>query len=133
MWWPSAGQLQGQFEQAPEFVRHKWIHTNVTHKRKIGQRIQYVAPRRIRVPDGTDKWVLGGTQKVDGFWAWLRRAIGRSGVNTGKQGDDVKRIFLSKLVRVAQWRSWNLEKNRFELLGSILRDRALQGEQVDFF
>ena len=79
--------------------------------------------------------LFGGTQKVDGYWATLRRAIGRSAVNTGKQGDDAKRSFLSKLVRVAQWRSWHLEKNRFELLGGILRDYAFQKSsvQVPFF
>ena len=118
--WPPAGELQADFQTKEPFLKHGYSHTNVTHKKKVRQPVVYVGPRNVRLPDGTMKRIWGGTEKVDGHWAWLRRAVGRTGLNTGKQDDEEKRIYLAKLVRVAQWRYWFLESNRFELFGRIL-------------
>ena len=85
-------------------MQHGWCHTVVTHKKKVGQKIQFVAERVVQMRDGQTKKVLSGTEKVDGYWASLRRAVGKTSVNTGKRGgDQKKRNWLHKLVRVHQW------------------------------
>jgi hypothetical protein len=82
--WPKPGALHAQFETAEPFLRHKYAHTNVTHKKKIGQPMQFVAQRLARFANGTVKNLSGGTLQVDGSWASLRRTIGKKSVNTGK-------------------------------------------------
>ena len=82
----------------------------------------------MRTAAGVTVDVLGGTQDIDGWWAWLRRAIGRVPVNTGA-ADSEKRAWLHKLVRVAQWHFWHLDADRFKELGATRREaRAALGE-----
>eukprot|EP00974_Lingulodinium_polyedra_P078890 7641452-Lingulodinium_polyedra.AAC.1 len=89
--WPAGGVLHGPFQRQDKFLQHRWTRTNVTDKRKAGGALQYVAKKSVRCADGSRKDVLGGTQKVDGFWAFLRRLIGRSSVATGKAPDESPR------------------------------------------
>ena len=83
---------------------------------------QFVAVRHITFLDGSKKDVLGGTQTVDGYWPELRRAVGRTGLNTGEDPDSDERVRLHQQIRVHQWIYWHLDKNRFELLGGLLRE-----------
>jgi hypothetical protein len=115
--WPEPGVSHSEFECSESFAQHKYTHTNVTHKRKTGQTIQYAAERLVTFPDGSSNMVLGGTQTIDGFWAWLRRIVGRRSANTGKSSDSQKRVWLYQLVRVAKWHYWHLSMNRFNVLG----------------
>ena len=71
MQWPEAGAHHTRFQRSDPFSQFDWCHTNVTHKHKPGQPIQYVAHRTVVLPTGEHKHCLGGTQKVDGFWAFL--------------------------------------------------------------
>ena len=64
--------------------------------------------------------VTGGTQYVDGLWQFLRKEISRQAVNID-QSSTAARDHLLILVRVAQWRWWYLDANRFELDGGYLR------------
>ena len=75
-----------------------------------------------------------GTQTVDGFWASLRRAVGKLSVNTGHSSDKNKRNWLHKLVRCFQWRWWHLDSERFFLLGKLWAKRREEvGFEVGFF
>ena len=63
--------------------------------------------------------LVGRTQFIDGFWPFLKDEVGRKAVNTGLGGSE-QRSWLYSLVRVAQWRWWNLDKNCFQIYGSYL-------------
>ena len=76
----------------------------------------------ITLPDGSKKSLLGGTQTIDGYWPELRRAVGRTGHNTGDHPGTDARKKLTQLIRLHQWIFWHLDKNRFELLGGVLRE-----------
>ena len=101
-------------------------HTNVTHKRKVGQRVQYVAYKTIKLPDGTELKVKAGTEIIDGFWASLSTMVGRKGINTGAQGDQAKRDTLYRTVRFAQWKHWHFNADRLKLFGSYLAKYRLE-------
>ena len=73
----------------------------MTHKHEVGQAIQFVADRIVTLPNGIWSKVKAGTEKVDGYWASLRRAVGQRTVNTGA-ADSQKRQRLMTLVRVHQ-------------------------------
>ena len=49
------GQNQGSFAIQEPFVQHGWCHTVVTHKKKVGQKIQFVAERVVQMRDGQTK------------------------------------------------------------------------------
>jgi hypothetical protein len=116
MVWPEAGAHHADFETKEPFKKHGYTHTNVTHKKKVGQPMQFVALRKVTLRSGVQKDVLGGTEKVDGFWAYLRRWIGKLSVNTGTNESE-QRVWFRKRVRAVQWQWWNLHRNRFSLLG----------------
>eukprot|EP00969_Alexandrium_andersonii_P348373 15404606-Alexandrium_andersonii.AAC.1 len=63
MKWPENGAHHESFEGVAPFNQHGYVHTNVTHKRKSGQPVQYVAVRSVRFPDGEERSLLGGTEK----------------------------------------------------------------------
>ena len=65
--------------------------------------------------------VKGGTQCVDGYWAYLRQKIGRKSVNTGVSEEDPKRAQLHQLVRVQQWEYWHLNEDKFKLVQKIFQ------------
>ena len=135
MRWPVAGFLQEGFEAQPPFAQHKWAHTNVTHKKKPGVPVNYVAPRNVVLADGTPKRVWAGTEKVDGFWQYLRRTVTRTSVITGGEENTDARRYLAKLVRATQWRYWNLQANKFELFGKIVAEGRVEPgfvAEVDF-
>ena len=117
--WPASGALHRGFESHMRFATHGWTHTNVTHKRKVGQPIRYVVKSEVALPDGRQLLVLKGTQKIDGDWASLRRLVGKLSVETGHSSDADRRAWLHGLVRVHQWRWWHLGQERFELLGKL--------------
>ena len=81
--------------------------------------------KEVVLASGEKKTVLAGTEKIDGYWATLRRAIGRRGINTGFEGSR-ERTWLEMLVRVHQWEHWNLDVDRFALFGNMLRMRRSQ-------
>jgi hypothetical protein len=84
--------------------------------------------------NGTTKRVLAGTEKVDGYWASLRRAVGKTSVNTGKRtGDQKRRTWLHKLVRVHQWLWWHLGDDLFNKLGEVYSERRADEAVPDYF
>ena len=90
--WPEAGALHGDFETDDLFKDMQYVHTNVSHKKKVGVPQQFVAIRHVTFPDGSKKSLLGGTQTIDGYWPELRRAVGRTGHNTGDHpGTDARK------------------------------------------
>ena len=103
-----------------EFAKHGWTHTSVTHKRKPGQSVAYTLRRWITTKDGTKHDCLCGTQVIDGFWASLRREVGRTGVQTGEE-DSTTRERLYKLVRVFQWHWWHLHTDSWPLFCALVR------------
>ena len=132
--WPQAGILHAAFETQEPFLAHGWCHTVVTHKKKVGQKIQFVAERTVKMRNGTTKRVLAGTEKVDGYWASLRRSVGKTSVNTGKRtGDQKRRTWLHKLVRVHQWRWWHLGEDLFNKLGQVHSQRRVAEAAPDYF
>ena len=56
----------------------------------------------------------------DGFWAFLRREIGRTGVQTGEE-DSTTRERLYKLALVFQWHWWHLHTDRWPLFCALVR------------
>ena len=68
----------------------------------------------MRFPDGEERRLLGGTEKSDGFWPYLRKQVGRRSIQTGI-ADSKKRAWSQKLIRVEQWHCWNLHRDRFAL------------------
>ena len=92
MQWPAASPLWApETYTDPPFARHLYTSTLICHKRKVGTRQQYVRKFKLRLPNGRIKFVLGGTQKVDGYWASLRRFVGKRSVNTGDHPDAHRR------------------------------------------
>ena len=84
--------------------------------------------------NGTTKRVLAGTEKVDGYWASLRRSVGKTSVTTGKRtGDQKRRMGLHKLVRVHQWRWWHLGEDLFNKLGQVHSQRRVAEAAPDYF
>ena len=130
MRWSQRGALHEKFEDGSDFAELKYTHTNVTHKKKPGQPVKYVEQFTVELPDGTSKEVLGGTEKVDGFWATLRRLIGRKGVNTGARDKTAKRDWFHKNVRVAQWLYWFADDDRFKRFASYVQQSR---EGNDYF
>ena len=122
---PPAGPLQSRFEASDRFSRHEWSHTSVTHKKKPGQPIRYVVLTRVTLANGSSVACKAGTEKVDGYWATLRRSVGKVSQNTGDHADAPSRRHLHKLVRTHQWRYWHLSEDRFALLGEIIKKRRL--------
>jgi hypothetical protein len=118
MRWGDMQILGGPFERDPDFLIHEYVHTNVTHKRKAGVNMQYVKQYPVEFANGETRQVLGGTQRVDGYWSALRKFVGRRSVNTGFAGTR-ERDWLHALMRVHQWNNWNLHKCRFKLLGKV--------------
>ena len=97
----------------------------MTHKKKVGQDVKWVLRKQLSLPDGTQKDVIAGTEKIDGYWATLRRSIGRKGVNTGADGTGT-RAYLEMLVRVHQWEYWHLDEDRFALFGEMMAKKRAQ-------
>ena len=77
--WPGAGALHDAGFEV-RYRKHRWVHTVVVHKRKVGQRVNWTLIRTIRHADGSQEECKGGTQTVDGFWAGLRNNTSRRGV-----------------------------------------------------
>ena len=102
--WPAAGALQSNSHGAEPFSKHRWTHTNVTHKRKTGVPLRYVIKSEVVLPDGERLLVLKGTQKIDGYWASLRRLVGKLSVETGHSSYAARRGWLRALVCAHQWR-----------------------------
>ena len=122
--WPK--YVLGGIMEADEFLQHRWTTTKVVHKRKVGQPTRYVEYFRVRCAYNKPKDVLGGAQKIDGFWAFLRKHIGRLTVPTGTPLS-AARSWFQKRVRVAQWMWVHCDENRFELFcRAVARRRAGQ-------
>ena len=125
--WPRPGAHVFAFEGTPPFSQFHYAHTNVCHKKKVGVTQEFVALRTVSLFSGEDRNVLGGTQKIDGFWASMRRYVGKKSVNTGDT-ETAKRDWLNAMVRVFQWHWWNLKADRFRMFGELIakhRDDAL--------
>ena len=131
--WPEPGAHHDSFEGLEVFKKLEYTHTNVTHKRKVGQQTQYAAVREVILPNGEKRQVKGGTQTTDGYWATLRREVGRKGFNTSGSADDPKRHRLHRLVRAHQWSFWNLGDDRFALLGEVFRAQREVENAAAFF
>ena len=64
--------------------------------------VQYAVQKEVKLPNGNVKAVLAGTVNIDGYWACLRREVGRLPVNTGTSSEEARRDWLHKHVRVHQ-------------------------------
>ena len=126
--WPANGALHD-----PDFygayADFRYVHTNVTHKKKVGQKTNYVLKKTIKTAAGTTREVKGGTQQIDGYWTTLRTAVSRTGVNTGEHGTPVCER-LHKLVRVHQWHYWWANRDRFALFCDLAKENN-KGEEDD--
>ena len=120
--WPEVGALQSEWEATAPFAAQEYTHTNVTHKKKVGQDVKWLLRKRVKLANGTEKDVIAGTEKIDGYWATLRRHVGRKGMNTGLDGSGT-RAWLEMLVRVHQWEYWHFDEDRFALFGDMLAQR----------
>ena len=126
MKWPRPGAHVFAFEGTPPFSQFHYARTNVCHK-KVGVNQEFVALPTVRLFSGEDRDVLGGTQKIDGLWASMRRYVGEISANTGDT-ETAKRDLLNAMVRVFQWHWWNLKADRFRMFGELIakhRDDAL--------
>ena len=122
--WPEASKALHAGEAfATEFAKYEYVHTTVTHKRKVGEKgPQYKKWRTIRHFDGTEAEVLSGTQTLDGFWRSLKNGTARRGFKSGAPGSrERKRLW--KVIREFQWRWWWLEQDRFKLFCHLVRER----------
>ena len=88
--------------------------------------MQYVARRRVVLKSGEVVECLGGAQKVDGYWAKLRSAVGRRSFGAGEAGSRTRERLI-KLIRVHQWNYWNLGRNMFEEFAEIVARERPQG------
>ena len=120
--WPAPGHLHDDYERDPPFAQFEWTHTNVCHSRKRGKQVRYVERKTIRRPGGEEVEVLGGTEKVDGFWAMLRAAMSRTTLNTGAAGTPARQ-WLVTCLRVFQWHYWHLHEDRFTRFGALVAAR----------
>ena len=120
MMWPEPGAHHQASEGAEAYRTLELTHINVTHRRKVGQPIQFVAYRDIDLPDGSKYRVKGGTETIDGWWAWLRGRVSRKAFNTGEVSTD-KRDALYRQVRFSQWIFWHLSDDRFKLFAEYLQ------------
>ena len=85
---------------------------------------------RTRVWDGDSyqlEWRVGGTQKLDGFFASFRNEVGRRSVNT--TGASEKRFkalveLQHELVRTFQLKYWFSGHDVFQLFGAFRRAEA---------
>ena len=104
------------------YRRFAFAHTAVCHTNKGGgRRRQFVARRRVVLPDGREFWVKAGTQSVDGHWALLKRHVSRSAINTGRLRQ------LRQLVWGHQWRHWlGPGACKFSALGPALRHQRVR-------
>ena len=118
---PAPGSHHEAFEEESDYRHLKYAHTNVTHKKKVGERIRYVLKRTVTI-DGTEREVLAGTQKIDGYWATMRREVGKRAVQTGATAASEKRKRLHQLVRVHQWHYWHQDADRFALFAALWRN-----------
>ncbi len=84
--WPRAGALNGALENGASFAKWEFVHTNVTNKKKKGQPVRYTETTTVQNKAGKSFKVVKGTQKVDRYWATLRRNVGKRAVNTGAAG-----------------------------------------------
>ena len=123
MFWPAPGAHTADFEAQHPFLQHAWVHTNVCHKPKAGEGVRWVEVAEIRHRGGARRLVQKGTEKIDGFWASLRRAVGRVPFITGSLSDIDRQLWLECTVLAFQWRWWNLSRERFVLLGNIFREQ----------
>ena len=69
MRWPANGAHHQNFEASAAFLPFRYTHTNVTHKRKVGQSVNYVRQFDIILPDGSRMEVLANAAQDD----WPRR------------------------------------------------------------
>ena len=123
MQWLGRGRHHKSFTVCEPFRQHEWSHINVTHKRKI-EKMQCTTIRSVVLPNGVVRHTLGGTQQVDGFWAYLRSMVGKVSVQTGLATDSDKRLHFSKLVRLAQWHYRHLHENRFAMCAPTFMSNA---------
>ena len=103
-------------EYAEKYAGRQWCLTQVVRKQKKGFKTQFVALRKVRLPCGRTIWCKGGTEKIDGHWALIRRQSYRSAFRTDRRED------LRQLVGVNQWRYWlGTGVDKFHSLGPALR------------
>ena len=109
-------------EWRARYAPFQLAHAAVCHTaKKGGRKRQFVARRRVPLPDGQVIWAKGGTQSIDGHWALLKRHVSRSAINTGRLGQ------LRDLVWCHQWRHWaGPGVCKFSLLGAALRQSRLR-------
>ena len=119
---PAAGAHHEAFEQHNDYKHLKYVHTNVIHKKKVGQKIRYVLKRTVEMADGTKREVIAGTEKIDGYWATMRREVGKRAVQTGATATSEKRQRLHQLVHVHQWQYWHQDADRFAMFAALWRD-----------
>ena len=113
------GSLEGR-----EFSKFKLAHTNVRHK---PLNPEFTKKFTVRFWDGSEwnrKDVVGGTQKMDGFFSTFRRKVGRHAFYTvGSTPDraDALEQQLHEKVHLFQLQYWFSGSDVFQILGAIRR------------
>ena len=113
------GSLEGR-----EFSKFNLAHTNVRHK---PPNPEFTKNFTVRFWDGSEwnrKDVVGGTQKMDGFFSTFRRKVGRHAFNTvGSTPDraDALEKQLHEKVRLFQLQYWFSDSDVFQIFGAIRR------------
>ena len=116
--------FDGSFCNAKELKGLKLAHTNVKHK---PPKPEFTKPFDVPVWQGIDDdWEvetrIGGTQKLDGFFASFRRDVGRQPFNTTgptpKQADALEQG-LHHRVRAFQCKFWMSGSDMFRVVGSL--------------
>jgi len=97
--------------QAYKRTRPGVLQDGVNHSSRKGgpsytKRVKHV------LPDGTQHSAIGGTQSMDGWWAWGKKNC--FGVNAAMPGR------VNERIREAQWRSWLGERDRWAAAGEVL-------------
>ena len=81
--WLAPGAFHDEFHFEEHFKIHMYNHKNVMHKTKVGEAIEWVVRKTPKLPSGASKEFLGGTDRIDAYWATIRGCVGRKSVNTG--------------------------------------------------
>ena len=113
------GSLAGR-----EFHNFKLAHTNVRHK---PPRPEFAKDFTVKFWDGSSwssKAVVGGTQKMDGFFSSFRKKVGKQPFNTvgtsPRRADALEKQLLEK-VRLFQFQFWFSGADIFQIFGAVRR------------
>ena len=113
------GTLQGR-----QFSQFKLAHTNVRHKPPHPEFTKNFHVKFWNGREWDEKDVVGGTQKMDGFFSSFRRKVGRQAFNTvgpTPERADALEKQLNQKVRLFQLQFWFSGSDVFQIFGAVRR------------